>query len=401
MTINQLPRLGLVCFTFVVAACMVLLTGTASANDASIAKPAGPQLDASGTRLVVPDMQAGTLSVRWVNPSATTRLPKQRSFALSADQPYSLSADASVLAGLRKASSGKATDLVVFNINTSALIGAIPLSESDQPESVWLNAKGTSAGVFSQGRFVVFDIGGKTVDPKPIFDQPASLFLASPSGRLVVLAGEDGRLRVIDSDNWRELPEAQASIQRTVQRWLQEKGMRSAVSSSDGPFLFPVAPIAITSDDRLMSVSLGENANVFLNICVSNGNLVSSVVLDKRVTATMKYGTSGNLFAVEVVPNSDDPSFKRPVADYGLRIYENYSGKLLSTVPIPSGDWAKYSKLGTKYFADDWAGWLGFTSGDKAVLRIDAASQKPKLQPLDARSPHADAQSQKSCPAPR
>jgi hypothetical protein len=362
--------------------CAMAPLHAASAGDPPADKPGAARLESSGTRLVIPDLHRRTLSVRPTTANALAGAAKTPSLAVSADLPYALSANGKVLAGLRKANGGGAMELVVFDVETAARVGGFTLAANELPDGVWVNSKGTAAGVFAQGRFVAYSLDGAAPPSKALFERPTSLFLASPSGRLIILATAAGSLLVIDSEHWRELPQAQDLIQQTVRQWLTSRKLRPESTQADGPFAFPVQPVDITADDRLMSVSLGENASTFLNICMSSGQLVSSVVFDKRVNATPRFSNSGRLFSVQVVPNTDDPSFRRPANDFGLRIYSSYSGQHLSTLPIPARDWARYAKTGAKYFLEDWPGWLGFTAGDKAVLRIEGASQAPRAQPM-------------------
>jgi hypothetical protein len=245
-----------------------------------------------------------------------------------------------------------------------------------------MNSAGTAVGVFLQGRFLAYEVKGETNLPRAIFEREASFFIASPSGRFVTLTTDGGNLLIIDSAKWEELPEAQTSVQRLVKSWLAEKKMRQVNSSPDGPFIFPVAPIEITADDRLMTVSLGENANAFLNICMSSGSLVSSVMFDKRVNAKFKFSNSGRQFSVQVLPNSDDPAFRRRASDYGFRVFDSYSGRQTSSLAIERSDWDRYTKFGATFFLDEWVGWLGFVKDDKSVIRFDSASKLFRTQSL-------------------
>lgn len=372
----------------------------ALAEDTSAANHLAARLQASGTRLTIPDAQAGTVSVTTVRPGAQQLSSSAQSFALNPELPYVLSADGGVLAGLRQDGVDGSISLVVFDTATAVRIGRLPLTTGEHPDGIWVNSKGTAVGVFLQGRFLAYELKGNTYAPRPVFERPTSLFLASPSGRLITLATDSGDLVIIDSASWKELPKAQASVQRTVKEWLSAKKMRPVPSPQDGPFVFPVAPLEVTADDRLMAVSLGENANTFLNMCMSTGALMSSVVFDKRVNAEFKFSNSGRQFSVQVLPNNDDPSFQRSASDYGLQIYDSYSGRRTLTLAIPRGDWGRYSKSGAKFFLDDWVGWLGFVKGDKSVVRFDSASKLFRTQSVgpNAKRDTAAEPKQLACP---
>lgn len=340
--------------------------------------PDTARMDASGTRLTVSSRRQGTVSIFAATDGDLTRATIIRSFSLRTDLPYILSADGKFLVGFKSADANNAIELASFDIATGVRKGSVMLDADDKPDDVWTNSKGTAVGMFARGRFIAYSFEHNLSPQNSIFERSSSLFMASSSGRFVFLANETGNLIVIDSASWHELPLIQSAIQQTVHKWLQAKAFRTNSPTTDGPFVYPVTPIEVSSDDRLVSIFLGENANTFLNICISSGKLLSKIVLDKRVTATSKFSATGKIFSVQVIPNSDDSSFLRPASYYGLRLYDSYSGKILSTIPIPNADWSRYQKEGAKFFLDEWRGWLGFLAEDAAALRIDTISRKPQ-----------------------
>jgi hypothetical protein len=341
-----------------------------------------PQLAAIGTRLIIANDRVETLSIYDVTGAGSSRPLLVHSFRLNPSLPYALSADGKLLLASGKTGTDKAVELSLFDVSTGTRTGNLKLSVGDEPDAVWVNLKGTAIGVFARNHFSAYDVREGISVPTPVFQRSAASFLASASGRFLLLTDDSGRLSILDSVTWQESTKAQEAIQRTVQQWLQDKGFRTVQLATGGPFVFPIVPIETSSDDRLVSVFLGENANSFLNVCMSSGAIVSSVMLDKRVTAVAKFNATGNTFAVQVSPNSDDPSFRRPLTDYGLRLFESYSSKHLATIPISSRDWDRFRKLGSKYFMDEWHGWFGFLADNKTLLTIDSASGKVSAQLL-------------------
>jgi hypothetical protein len=152
-----------------------------------------------------------------------------------------------------------------------------------------------------------------------------------------------------------------------------------------------VQPVEISPDDRLISIYLGENANTFINVCLSTGKLVSTVAFDKRMTIKPMFSASGKVLAFQATPNSDDPLFNRPSADFGLLFYNSYSGKQISSLALPRADVENHKKHGAKYFMDGWQGWLGFSSEDATVFRYDTQQSQARLLKeidLKLRGPH-------------
>lgn len=365
--------------------CALTASSLAIAASDSPVTSVSARLDPSGSMLAWPDKKSRGLSVFSVATTPIARSISAGPFPLDGELPFSLSPGGRFLVGAEADTATGGYAIVAYETSTSLRIGSVGLPGNVPPDALWINSKGSVFGALVQGQFVAYPIAPATTAPKPSFAKASTLLLGSPDGRFVMLASDSGNLSLIDSEDWGEAEPVQSSIERAVQRWFAEKQMRQEVPKGQGPFTWPVEPVSITPDNRVVTVSLGENANMFLNICMSSGDLVSSIELDKHVDARMRSRTSGRLFAIQVVPAGDDPKFRRPRADYGLRIYDIYSGKKLSTVGIADADWARYRTLGAKHILDEWSGWLGLAAGDKSAIRLDAKSGRPVLDSLRTR----------------
>ena len=360
------------------------------------------QLQALGTRWVVASKSAGQVAV-YVPPSAgSTGATLIRMSSVAPEFPSVVSGNGRVLAAVKGGTGGASLNLSLIDVESGESIGAMPLADGALPDAVWVNAAGTAAGVFVRNTFSAFSFVDRAVVETPLFKREAAAMLASPSGRFVFLLTELGQLQVIDTETWAEVSKAQTSIQGTVLEWVRRNKVRAPSLPGEGPFVFPVAPIQISADDRLMAIYLGENANTFLSVCMATGAMMSTVVLDKRVDARFSYSQSGRLFAVQVTPNSGDPAFQRPRESYGYRIYDSYSGNQIRTLPIPQSDWNESERFGPSFFLDHWPGWIGFLPGDKNVLRIDTTSRVPIAQAINIERNSRRVQGrdpQEGCPA--
>ena len=285
-----------------------------------------------------------------------------------------LSADGKVLAGVRVAESG-GFELVLVDVATGVVTANRSLPEGTAPDAVWVDAEGKSAGAWIGERLLVYGLEGRDgLAGTERVERVTSAFVASPSGRMVVWVDDAGHLHVVDTRSWRDLASVSAGVDRAVAADRNARAKSTAVAGTGGPFVFPIVPIDISADDRVLTVSLGESASTLLNICLADGTIRSSASLDKRVTVRSMLSKSGRLFAVQTTPNSDDPAFARPTSFFGLRILETLTGTLVATIPIPNEDWLRYRSSGASYFLDKWAGWIGFMPDESAVLRFDRAS---------------------------
>jgi hypothetical protein len=363
-----------------VAVCLQLAWPTAKAQLLAAEQSTTIRLAARGSLVLTANKALTALSIV----DAPDKAGAQRftgDISLRADLAFAVDLDGKHLVGFRNADSNDGIELMLFDIGSGAIKRSIDKFPKDAAiDQVWTNSEGTLIGVFGKNRFTAYEASASGGSARVVFTQIAASLLTSPSGRLAFATSEAGRLTIYESRSWKALLESQSAVERGVQKWLAQKGMRPGDETNEGPFVFPVQPLQVSADDRLLTVSLGENANTFLNFCISTGELVSSIEFDKRVNVNPALSSDGRLFAVEVVPNSDDVAFQRPRSAYGMKIYESYSGKLLSSTPVSNSAWAAHKKAGSAYFMRDQGNWLGFLSDDRALLRSDVASNKLSVQ---------------------
>lgn len=285
-----------------------------------------------------------------------------------------LSGDGKVLVSTRP-TENNGFELVLFDVATGIVTAQWALPDGTSPDAVWIDHHGKSAGAWVGDRFLFYRAESRDSLTAPEHvERVASAFVASQSGRVVVWVDDAGHLRVVDTRSWRDLSSISAGVDRAVSSYRNAAVKPTTVIGNGGPFVYPVVPTDISADDRVLTVFLGENANTLLNICLADGTIRSSSSQDRRLTMRSMLSTTARLFAVQTTPNSDDPAFARPSSSFGLQIFETFTGAPVATMSIPAEDWNRYRRLGTRYFLDEWSGWVGFVRDESAVLRFDRAS---------------------------
>jgi hypothetical protein len=366
---------------------LVAALGTAFASTAAFAQSTGVEVLKSPRSVVLGRLvitPSKTLDRVLITDSLALSDGKERiasSIALRADLPFGASDDGRFVVGFRDAETNSDIDLLVISVSTAMTARRITTLAGTTPvDAVWVQSGGQLVGMFGRQQFTLFesDRGESTVSR--VLQLPGTGFLPSQRGGLLLLTEETGRLKVLSTRTRTALPTVSGAIERGVQAWLVNRGMRLQEGGNEGPFIHPVIPLQLSADDRILTVSLGENANTFLNFCLATGELVSSINLDKRVNASPAISSDGRLFAVKISPNSDDVAFQRPKSAYGVHIYEGFSGNRMLTIPLSNAEWSLFKKNGAAAFVDAESARLSFTPGNRALSQLSAEQPNLKIQ---------------------
>jgi hypothetical protein len=366
---------------------LVAALGTAFASTAAFAQSTGVEVLKSPRSVVLGRLvitPSKTLDRVLITDSLALSDGKERiasSIALRADLPFGASDDGRFVVGFRDAETNSDIDLLVISVSTAMTARRITTLAGNTPvDAVRVQSGGQLVGMFGRQQFTLFesDRGESTVSR--VLQLPGTGFLPSQRGGLLLLTEETGRLKVLSTRTRTALPTVSGAIERGVQAWLVNRGMRLQEGGNEGPFIHPVIPLQLSADDRILTVSLGENANTFLNFCLATGELVSSINLDKRVNASPAISSDGRLFAVKISPNSDDIAFQRPKSAYGVHIYEGFSGNRMLTIPLSNAEWSLFKKNGAATFVDAESARLSFTPGNRALSQLSAEQPNLKIQ---------------------
>jgi hypothetical protein len=366
---------------------LVAVLGTVFGGTAAIAQSSGaellktPRLVALGTLVSAPNKTLDRVLITDSRALSGKKKTVTSSVALRADLPFDVSDDGRFVVGFRDTETKSDIDLLVISVSTAMTARRITRLTGNTPvDAVWVQSGGQLVGMFGRQQFTLFesDRGESTVSR--VLQLPGTRFLPSQRGGLLLLTEETGRLKVVSTRTRTALPSVSSAIERGVQAWLVNRGMRLQEGGNEGPFIHPVIPLQLSADDRILTVSLGENANTFLNFCLATGELVSSINLDKRVNASPAISSDGRLFAVKISPNSDDVAFQRPRSAYGVHIYESFSGNRMQTIPLSNAEWSLFKKNGAAAFLDEQSARMSFMPGNRALSQLSADQPSPKIQ---------------------
>ena len=232
------------------------------------------QLQAKGTWITVSRKASNLVDV--YRPASLTvgkgALPRH-SFRLDFRFSNVISADGRVLAGIRKLNGGADLELVLFDLKTGGQKAAVVLPPDLQPTGIWIDGVGNAVGVWGQSRFIAFSFNEQS-KPFKAFDRVApGTVLASSSGNFILFVTDAGELTILQTNNWLSHSAVTLRIESELRAWLLESGFRRELPATEGPFVFPVTPLEISTDDRLLSIGMGENANAFLNMCMATGKV--------------------------------------------------------------------------------------------------------------------------------